>query len=516
VAVALVVLLLAAPALAGGKNLVDNPSFSKKKAGEDIYRWIVRTREGRTTFAVEGDTLVARRTARGGFLPDSCYQWINLPSGTKALRVALTVATEEAEKVLVTLRFKDQDGSPLDSETCFEIKGTTKPTRREREVLVPDRAWDLEIALVMRGAGTARFDDVEITAVDPSNAREAARVVRVGGSAWVKWIGKKPEVPIDLVLPIPPAGESQAPLELKLSTFPPGKIVKAAFDPTLEPGWIRISVTPLNDPGELRVFIEARVLVFEIPRFRALPERLPVVPESKPSRKLAPFLVAPETPGMTPLVKGLDLGGRDLRKLAERVAIVLDYHIESTPGGPADPATIAKEKRASPVGRAALGAALLRRKGVPARAISLVVIGKGSRLIHGFEAFCRSEGWLRFGLEKNDPRPLPFGSGVLMGRAGVEGFPAPLAPVAGPGVEIGAGPAGGVEGDGAYRAEVLGSFTLPKGSAPDMAKALGAAWKKALRRIRVESGRARVAMVAPELRGKAKGAKDDLAGFLSR
>ena len=41
-------------------------------------------------------------------------------------------------------------------------------------------------------------------------------------------------------------------------------------------------------------------------------------------------------------------------------------------------------------------------------------IDAGSKRSHGIEAYCRSQGWLRFGLDKKDPRPLPFGAAATL------------------------------------------------------------------------------------------------------
>lgn len=509
-------LLAAATALAAdGSNLVDNPSFGKKKAGEEIYRWTISTREGRTRFHVVDGVLTAERSARSGILPDSCYQWINLPAGTTAVRLSVRAETEEAERVEITVRFKDRDGSPISSTVAFRLKGTVAMRTYERDLLVPPSAWDAEIAFVMRGAGKARFDDVSLSTVDPEDTREEAAVLTVTGGAAVRWVGKKPEESIRLSLPIPPATGSQTPIHLEIKTFPPGKIQSAVWEVTRGTGVIRLSLTPLTDPGDLRVLWEATVLLYERPVYRGLPDALPTgggVP-----RKIQPFLTVESGPGLAFLAPRLDLGKGDLRTLSERVALVLARHVQDAGDGPSDPEAAAAAKRASPLGRANLAAALLRTHGVPARVAAVVTAGKGGGLRYICQAWYRGPGWLRFGTLTSDPRPMPFAAAVVVGVAGGDGWPDPLAPGCSPGTRGRPAPAGGFTGgEGAFRTEPVGSFTLPKGAVPDLAASAGKSWEKALRRTRVKSGRVRVAMVAPELRGKAKGAKDNLAGFLSK
>jgi len=510
-------LLLAATVAiaADGTNLVDNPSFSKKKAGEAIYRWTISTREGRTRFHVVDGVLTAERSSRSGFLPDSCYQWINLPPGTTAVRLTVRAGTKEAERAEVTVKFKDRDGGPISSTVAVRLKGTTAMRKYERDVLVPANAWDAEIRFVMRGAGTARFDDVSLAAVDPGDTREEAAVLTVTGGAAVRWVGKKPEGAIRLHLPIPPATESQTPIRLEVRTFPPGKITAATWEVTKGTGVLRLALTPRNDPGELRVLWEARILLYERPAYRGLPDSLPTgggVP-----RKIRPFLEVASGPGIEFLSPRLDLGKGDVRTLAERVALVLARHVKEAGDGPTDPEATAAAKRGSPLGQANLAAALLRTKGVPARVAAVVTAGKGSSLRYICQAWHRGQGWLRFGTLTSDPRPMPFASAVVIGVAGADGWPDPLAPGCAPDTVGRSAPATGFTGgEGAFRIETVGSFTLPRGAVPDLASSAGKSWEKALRRVRVESGKAKVAMVAPALRGKAKGAKDNLAGFLSK
>jgi len=512
-------LLLAATAVlaADGSNLVDNPSFSKKKAGEPIYRWTISTREGRTRFRVVDGVLTAERTTRSGLLPDSCYQWINLPAGTSAVRLSLRAGTEAAERVEVVVRFKDRDGGPISSTVALRLKGTGAMRMHERDVLVPANAWDVEIAFVMRGAGKARFDDVSLTAVDPTDTKEVASVVMVTGGAAVKWVGTKPEEPIRFYLPVPPATESQTPIRLEVRTFPPGKIVSAAWDVTRGTGFLRLALTPLHDPGDLRVLFTAKVVVYERPVYRGLPDQLPLTGGGRIPRTVQPFLAVEGGSGLSDLAPRLDPGRGDLRSLASRAALVLARRVRTAGDGPVDPDAVAAAKRGSPPGIANLAAALLRKHGVPARVVAIVTVGKGSRLRYILQAWHRDQGWLRFGTLSSDPLPMPFADAVVIGVAGRAGWPDPLAPGFPAGTEGRSAPAGGFTGgEGAFRSAPVGSFTLPRGSVPDFAASAGKAWEKALRRVKVESGRARAAMVAPLLKGKASGAKDDLAGFLGK
>jgi len=514
----LVSLLLPAIAAtaADGKNLVDNPSFSKKTADEPIWRWTISTREGRTLFTVVDGALTAERKARTGILPDSCYQWINLPPGVTALRLSVRAGTEEAEKVEITVRFKDRDGSPLSSLVAFRLSGTSAMKEHERDFLVPAGAWDAEIAFVMRGAGRATFDDVALTAVDPEDAREEAYVHDVTGSAWVEWVGERSEEAIRLHLVVPPATESQTPIRLDITTFPPGKIQAAVFEPTRGDGVVRLALTPLHDPGELRILWEARVVVYERPVYRGLPDRLPVKAGSRVPRKIEPFLAVEGGPGIADLAPRLDLGRGDLRSLAERATLVLARHVEAAGDGASEPEAVAAAKRGSPLGRANLAAALLRKHGVPARTLAIVTPGAGSGLAYVVEAWHSERGWLRFGMGTDDPRPLPFAGAIVVGTAGPDGWPDPIAPDLPSGTEGAASPAGGFQGEGAFRAKAVGSFTLPRGAVPDLGASGAKSWEKALRRMRVEGGKARAAMVAPELKGRAKAAKEDLVGFLTK
>lgn len=510
-------LVLFAGLASGRTNLVDNPSFGKKKEGEKIHRWTISTREGRTRFDVVGGVLTAERTARTGMLPDSCYQYINLPPDTSALRLSVKAGTVEAKGVEVALRFKNMDGGPLGSVVVFRLSGTSKMREMERDLLVPADARDVEVAFILRGAGKATFDDVSLVVVDPTDLREDARVFTLTGGAWVKWTGAKPEEPIRLILPIPPATGSQVPLSLTVKTLPGRRIVAASFDGTRGTGAIRLVLAPLDRPDPMRITWEARVVVFERPSCRALPDALPVAVGRRAPRDVQPFLPVVPGPGLKFLSPRLDLGKGDLRNLAERMALVLARHVSDVSDGPADPEAAAAAKRASEPGRANVGAALLRMRSIPARVVAVVTTGKVSTRRHLVEAWHHEHGWLRFGTGTSDPRPLPFAGGVEIGRCGGDGWPDPLSPELPAGTEGGSAPAGGFPGgDGAFRLTEVGTFSLPKGAAPEFASSAGKSWEKAMRRVRVDGGVVTAVLKKPELKGKAKGAADDLAGFLAK
>jgi hypothetical protein len=127
------------------------------------------------------------------------------------------------------------------------------------------------------------------------------------------------------------------------------------------------------------------------------------------------------------------------------------------------------------------------------------------------EAWHREHGWLRFGLRTTDPRPLPFAGGVEIGQNIGRDWSEPLVP------EFLDDLVGGYPGgDGAFHLKELGTFSLPEGSAPDLASSGGKSWEKALRRLRVDGGEVTAVMARPELRGKAKGVADDIQGYLGK
>jgi hypothetical protein len=141
--------------------------------------------------------------------------------------------------------------------------------------------------------------------------------------------------------------------------------------------------------------------------------------------------------------------------------------------------------------------------------VALVPVAEGAGLTFGVEAYSKEADWLRFGLSRDGPCPLPGTGAALLARGG-DGET--------PGVPTGV-PAGLGETDGSldlsgFSAEPVGSFVLPKGAAADLVDSLGRSWAKAARRLQIESGIAEARIGKLELRGRAKKVKSDLDELL--
>ncbi len=501
------ILLLLAALLAGAGtrpgNLVDNPSFDGKGAGP-VPGWKIRTRPGRTVFRAERGVLVAERGARPGFTADTCFQVLNLPPGTRALRISLRAASRRARGEF-RLRMMDRNGGPLGRKVLFHFLGTRGNRRLEKDVLLPPGTWDVEIALALLAEGRVVLDDVDVRPLDPSKARGEARIVGVRGLFHLKAGRTGPGDEPHLTVPLPPPTGTQCPLDFSFRSTPSGLIRKVEVEE--EDGRLTavLALDRLGPGRRVEVGFEGRVLLTGREDPRSLPDLLPLLPAPRLPRRLRRWTGFPAGPALEALGARLALtGGGDLRTLAGSVAEIVAREYRSVPGGPADPAAVAETRSGSPPGLAHLATALFRSRGVPARAIALLPVRSSGRITYGVLAFGEGAGWLRFALDPKAPRPLGEAGHVLLSPAEEGVYRDPARPIPPPDTECGLVELEGPEGGAGFEARETASFVLDRGAGPDLVASLAKAFRRRVRRARMKGEAPRIDPRRLDLSGKAK------------
>jgi hypothetical protein len=456
---ALFAVTVSPPAGAAGKNLVDNPSFDK--GGEEpVPDWTVRTVTGKTTFRCERGRLVADRGPGPGVAADSVLQLVYLPRGTRALRVSLRAACERLRDGRLVLRMVDRNGGPLARRVLFRFAGSRKEAEREKDVSLPEGTKDVELVFEIRGEGRLLVQEVGLFAIDLEDVRGEARVVDVTGAAAVSPAGAGPVERGEIRLPLPPATETQCPVTLAVRTEPSGRLFAARVEHGERGSTLVAEVGPLDAGLELRMEWTVRALLTGREDARDLPDVIPIVPARHLPRRLAPWSALAD--GERPDVP------------------------EPRPGDLRDLVREAGRRARGDAGRAAR---LLRAAELPARPVTLLAVGEPSEVHGGVEVFTKDFGWLRFGLGKEDPRPLPCHRHVLLGAPGPEVFVPPLEPSAGERIRIvRATLTRDLGGPEDFRVREAGSFVLAPGQGPDLIGSLAGSWERCAREVDPAAG----------------------------
>jgi hypothetical protein len=280
-------------------------------------------------------------------------------------------------------------GTVKDARLPRDAKGWT---RVAFDAVVPAGATQWLVRCGMTGCGTARFDDVLLTA--SSKPVEAVTLLKAHGDYFVIESGSAAADPwIEFSFPFP--FEGQTPLAIAISTDPPGRVTRSEIVPDQENRHLRVHVKPGGKDTKTTVRLDALVMVRDRPAGKA--ENVALAPRAKLPPDVARFFE--KTPG-------IDADDKDVKAIAATVETdtmaravegVLEWmraNFKYEGGGDQGGRASLGRKYAVCTGHANLAASLFQAAGVPCRILGCL---SGERLQEHYivEVWAPGEGWRR-------------------------------------------------------------------------------------------------------------------------